>query len=112
MNTFDLIICCNDRASFSESGWDPDQAASAVTFSSEDDYEIATCIRTSIIPASVTWYTGEATQDDFCRELEDQHGDEGVFALVSPARDISTVCGESETVLKSLEDGELQRRTF
>jgi hypothetical protein len=84
MNVLSRIFQCNGRTSSSEPGWDPDHAASGVTFSSEDDYEIATCIRTSIIPASVRWYTGEAAQDDFCQDLQDLSEEDGVFALVSP----------------------------
>lgn len=38
-----------------------------MTFTTEDDYEMATCIRTSILPASVRWYTGDALNDDVIR---------------------------------------------
>ena len=74
---------------YSESGWDPSHGVSGITFSSEDDYEIATCIRTSIIPASVRWYTGEAAEDDFSRHLQDIPEEDGVSVFDTP------VCGPS-----------------
>ena len=54
-----------------------------MTFTSEDDYEIATCIRTSILPASVRWYTGDAVNNDVIRTSNENENSDDVIIPIT-----------------------------